>query len=109
MTWPEWVGDGVFKSAGNVRATSTATLLVPDFATGDALELAGQATYGTVLFQRRPRVDPLLQFPDPFPVQGRMSLRVETATRLVAFAGPRREVAGERVTSRSSVDDQAPV
>ena len=37
LTWTEYLGDGVFKSAGNVRATGTLTLLVPDMATGNAL------------------------------------------------------------------------
>jgi hypothetical protein len=108
LTWPEYVGDGVFKSAGNVRATGTATLLIPDFASGDALELVGQAAYETFLRQRRPRTDPLLRFRDPFPVQGRMTLRIEAARRLRRFAWPRQAAAGDRVTSQSAVGDQAP-
>jgi uncharacterized protein len=108
VRWPEWVGDGVFKSAGNIRATGTATLLVPDLAAGDALELAGRASYETLLFQRRPRTDPLLRLRDPFPIQGRMLLRVESARRLRGLAWPRRSSAGEQVTSCSALEEQAP-
>ena len=47
VSWPEFVGDGMFKSAGNVRGTSQASLLVLDLASGDAAELRGTATYRT--------------------------------------------------------------
>jgi len=109
LQWPEFVGDGVFKSAGNVRATKTTTLLVPDLATGDALELAGTAIYETLLFQRRPRTDPLLRLRDPFPVQGRMVLHIESAYLLRSFVWPRQATTGPRVTSCSSIDQQVPV
>lgn len=108
LRWTEFVGDGVFKSAGNVRATGTATLLVPDLASGDALELAGRAAYETLRFERRPRSAPLVRFRDPFPVQGRMTLQVEAAYRLRGLAWPRQPLDAERVTSRSEVHDQAP-
>ena len=109
LEWTELVGDGVFKSAGNVRATGTATLLVPDFDTGDALELVGRAGYETLRFERRPRQDPLLRFRDPYPVQGRMTLRLEAARRLRGLCWPRQPLREERVTSCSTVDDQAPL
>ncbi len=108
VCWTELVGDGVFKSAGNVRATGVASLLIADLDSGDALELAGRGTYETLRFERRPREDPLVRFREPFPTQGRMTLKVESATRLHGFAWPRTRIAGERVTSRSAVDDQAP-
>jgi hypothetical protein len=109
LSWPELVGDGVFKSAGNVRATGAASLLVPELDSGDALELHGTAEYQTLLTQRRPRTDPLVRFRDPFPVQGRMAMRVRAAYRLRGAAWPRQRVGGDRVTSCSSVDEQAPV
>jgi hypothetical protein len=55
LTWNEYVGDGVFKSAGNIRATGTMTLLVPDPDSGDGVELLGHATYGNLPIFRYPR------------------------------------------------------
>jgi hypothetical protein len=108
LCWTEFVGDGVFKSAGNIRATGSAALLVPDLASGAAVELAGRAAYETLRFDRRPRVDPLVRFRDPYPTQGRMTLQVDAAYRLRGFAWPCQPIQADRVTSSSEVYDQAP-
>lgn len=106
--WTEFVGDGVFKSAGNIRATGTATLLVLDLVTGDGLELAGRASYLNMLTRFRPRVEPLVRMTAPFPEQGRIELEIAAAYRLKALAHPRRKLDGYRVTSRDAPDEQAP-
>jgi hypothetical protein len=109
MTWPEFVGDGMFKSAGNVRATGTASLLVLDLQTGDAAELIGHGRYTTLRTSKQARVDALEHHRERFPVQGEIELDVRRAyrhTRLVT-ARHRLEKA-VRITSSSSPDDQAP-
>jgi hypothetical protein len=108
VAWTEYVGDGVFKSAGNVRATGIAALLVLDLAEGDGLELAGTASYENILTRFQPRMEPLVRFREPCPTQGRMALTVETAHRLRGAAHPRRPTAGNPVTSRDEPDEQAP-
>jgi hypothetical protein len=108
VSWTEYVGDGVFKSAGNVRATGIATLLVPDPVTGDAIEITGTGRYANTLERFRPRLDALVRMPEPFPEQGRLEIDVETAHLLTAFIHPRRRIDGRRVTSRDHVDVQAP-
>lgn len=110
VTWDEWVGGGVFKSAGNVRATAAATLCVLDLASGDALELVGHGAYETLRAEQRQRTDALLQLKKPFPVQGRMVLEVHEARRLVALVRPRHSVPRiKRITSRSTIQEQAPI
>lgn len=109
LTWPEYVGDGMFKSAGNVRATGAATLLAVDLASGDAAELWGRATYATVRREGAPREAGLLQDRDPFPVQGQMRLEVAGAARLTGMLHPRQRTATtERITSCSPIPEQAP-
>ncbi len=109
LTWPEYLGDGVFKSAGNVRATSAMTLLVPDLDTGDALELIGHGSYTNLRLMRGPRREPLVRDRDHFPVQGRMEVKLEQALRLRRFIVPRRRVEkASKITSRSHADEQAP-
>lgn len=108
VSWAEFVGDGVFKSAGNVRATGIATLLVPDLATGDAVELAGTAVYENVLTRFRPREDALVQHRERFPTQGLMTLRVRSVRRLGSFISARRRIEAESVTSRDHPEEQAP-
>lgn len=51
------MGDGIFKSAGNVRATGKFTLLVPDMESGDAVELVGAGKYTNTRPERRLRLD----------------------------------------------------
>ena len=75
LTWPEYVGDGVFKSAGNVRATGIMTLLVPDHDSGDGVELIGRGDYRNIRPERRQRIDALVQHREPVPNPGGDHLR----------------------------------
>jgi len=109
LAWTEFVGDGVFKSAGNVRATATMALLVPDFASGDGVVLVGRAEYVTNAAQRAPREDALVQHREEFPPQGAMTCTIARAERLRGLAHPRERIArAPRVTSRSTVPEQKP-
>jgi uncharacterized protein len=109
LSWPEYVGDGVFKSAGNVRATRKMTLLIPDFEGGDGVELVGRGDFTNERRDRTERKDPLVQFRDPFPIQGSMACEIRSAYRLRALLHPRRRIEKTlKVTSRSTVDEQAP-
>lgn len=108
LNWSEYVGDGVFKSAGNIRATGTATLLLPDLDTGDGLELVGRATYHNVRTGHKQRSDALEQHREAQPVQGVMTLEIDQALRLRALMAPRRRLEKTTITSRSRVDEQAP-
>jgi hypothetical protein len=109
LAWDEYVGDGMFKSAGNVRAGGCFTLLVLDLATGAAAELHGSAVYVTSRTAKEARTDGLEQHDERFPVQGRMTCQVEAAYRLDGLTHPRRRLAKRRrVTSRSSKSEQAP-
>jgi hypothetical protein len=109
LAWTEFVGDGVFKSAGNVRATGTMALLVPDLASGDGAVLFGRAEYVTDAAQRTQREDALVQHREEFPPQGRMTCTIAWAERLSGLAHPRERIArAPRVTSRSTVPEQKP-
>ncbi|MCU0504751.1 MAG: pyridoxamine 5'-phosphate oxidase family protein [Chloroflexi bacterium] len=108
VSWTEYVGDGVFKSAGNVRATGAATLVVLDLATGDAVEVVGSGRYVNTLERFRPRLDALVRMPEPFPEQGRLEIDVTSVRLLTGFIHPRRRLDARRVTSRDHVDVQAP-
>jgi hypothetical protein len=109
LTWPEYVGDGVFKSAGNVRATGIMTLLVPDHDSGDGVELVGRGDYRNIRPERRQRLDALVQHRDPFPIQGEITCEIIRAVRLRQLLHPRQRIERAiKVTSRSSVDEQAP-
>ncbi len=109
LTWPEFVGDGVFKSAGNVRATSRMTLLVVDIETGDGVELIGSGDYTNVRTQRNARVDALVQFRDHYPLQGTIICTVERALLLRGLTHPRTRIEKAlKVTSKSTIDEQSP-
>jgi hypothetical protein len=109
LAWPEYLGDGVFKSAGNVRATSRLTLLVLDLDTGDAAELIGRGTYTNLRPMRRPRGEALVRDRQAFPEQGRMVVELEEAVRLPGLIAPRRRIERAlKVTSQSSAAEQAP-
>lgn len=109
LSWPEYVGDGIFKSAGNVRATGTFTLLVPDSQSGDGVELVGVGRYTNTRPERKLRLDPLVQHREPFPVQGFIEGQVSEAFRLQCVLHPRRRIEKAlRITSRSTVNEQAP-
>jgi hypothetical protein len=109
LSWPEYVGDGVFKSAGNVRATGAFTLLVPELDSGDGVELVGEGKYTNLRPERRMRLDPLVQHKEPFPVQGVIESRLHSAYRLTGVLSPRRRLDKTlKVTSCSTIDEQAP-
>jgi uncharacterized protein len=109
LDWTEFVGDGVFKSAGNVRATGTMALLVPDLASGDGAVLLGRGEYVTDAGQRAQREDALVQHREEFPPQGRMGCTITRAERLPGLLHPRERIArAPRVTSRSTVPEQKP-
>jgi uncharacterized protein len=109
LSWPEYVGDGVFKSAGNVRATGAFTLLVPDLDSGDGVELVGEGKYTNLRPERKMRVDALVQHKEPFPVQGVIESRVHAAYRLTGVLSPRRRIdKALKITSCSAIDEQAP-
>jgi uncharacterized protein len=109
LSWEEYVGDGVFKGAGNLRATGRFTLLVPDIESGDGVELVGRGQYTNLRVGRHERLDPLVQDHESFPVQGRISCRIEKAFRLHSLLNARTRLsAATAITSSSSVDEQAP-
>jgi hypothetical protein len=109
LTWPEYIGDGVFKSAGNVRATGAVTLLVLDIASGDGVELTGRGDYVNVRTDREDRRDPLVRHAEPYPIQGVIQVSVERALRLRTVTHPRERIEKAlKVTSCSTVDEQAP-
>jgi hypothetical protein len=109
LSWPEYVGDGIFKSAGNVRATRKMTMLVVDLETGDAVELHGSGEYENLRSQRKQRSDALVKHRDPYPVQGQMRCRLEGAMRLrEALLGRQRIERAARITSKSDVAQQKP-
>jgi hypothetical protein len=109
LSWPEYLGDGVFKSAGNVRATNSVTLLVVDTESGDGVELIGRGDYANVRTDRQDRLDPLVRHQDPYPIQGAIRCDIERIDRVSGLMHPRRRIEkAEKVTSRSTVDEQAP-
>jgi hypothetical protein len=109
LEWDEYVGDGMLKSAGNVRATGSVTLLVLDIASGDAAEITGAGTYRTLRTLREARSEALEQHGEHYPIQGAMEMRITGARRIRSLVAARRRVdRALRITSRSSPDDQAP-
>ncbi|WP_322818670.1 pyridoxamine 5'-phosphate oxidase family protein [Tepidiforma sp.] len=109
LSWPEYVGDGIFKSAGNVRATGKFTLLVPDLESGDGVELVGAGKYTNTRPERKLRLDPLVQHREPFPMQGFIEGHVSDVFRLQRVLRPRRRIEKAlRITSCSAVGEQAP-
>jgi hypothetical protein len=108
LAWDEFVGDGVFKSAGNVRATGHLALLVVDPESGEGACLHGRGEYVTT-FTDPARESPLVQHREPYPRQGRMTCTIMRAERLHGLMQPRRRIERvERVTSRSTVPEQKP-
>lgn len=108
LKWNEYVGDGVFKSVGNIRANGVMTLLVPDLESGDGIELIGRATYRNLRTGRNQRLDALEQHREHLPVQGVMTFEISQALRLRALMPPRRRIEKATITSRSTVNEQAP-
>ena len=97
LTWTEYLGDGVFKSAGNIRATGSLTLLIPDLDDGDAVEISGQGRYQNLRSERHQRMDPLVQDQEPYPVQGVMVCEIQNAAKLrrVLHLSPQASEGGE--------------
>ncbi len=109
LVWSEFVGDGVFKSAGNIRSTGVMTVLIPDLTTGDGIELVGTATYRNIRSGRQQRSSPLEQHHEDFPVQGMMTCTIQRAIRLHQLMSPRQPVMSEgKITSCATIDVQAP-
>ncbi len=109
LNWPEYVGDGVFKSVGNARVTGHVTMLVVDFETGDAVELVGRGDYVNERVLRKERRDPLVQFKTSYPLQGRMDCQIERVNWVTGMFGMRQRIPKAlKVTSSSTPDDQAP-
>jgi hypothetical protein len=108
LAWTEYVGDGVFKSAGNIRATGTMSLLALDLASGDGVCLYGRGEYRNTRSDRK-REDALVQHREDHPQQGEMSCEIVRAERLRDLLHPRRRIDRvPRITSRSTVPDQKP-
>lgn len=109
LTWPELIGNGMFKSAGNVRATGTVAVLALDLDSGDAYELCGRGEYRTELRYGEPRESGLWISEQHFPTQGVMTIHVEEVTLLKGMILPRRRVEAEgKITACSPREDQAP-
>jgi hypothetical protein len=109
LRWPELIGNGMFKSAGNVRATGVVSLLALDLATGDAYEFSGRGEYRTELRYEQPRESGLWPSEFNFPTQGVMTVQVEEIALLRSLILPRRRVEGqEKVTACSPVEEQVP-
>ncbi len=109
LTWTEYVGDGMLKSAGNIRTNGIATLLLLDLDSGDAFELAGRAEYTTILRNKRPREEGLERHKEDFPTQGAMTLHVESVSSLRSLIRPRRRVGtAPKITSCSELEEQMP-
>ena len=109
LRWIELIGNGTFRSAGNVRATGWISVVALDLATGDAYELSGQGQYETRLRYDAPRESGLWSAEEDFPVQGVMTVDVREVARLRRLIAPRRRLeAVEKITSCSPVQDQVP-
>jgi uncharacterized protein len=109
LSWPEFVGDGIFKSAGNIRATNKMTLLIPDFESGDGIEITGQCEYQNLRSDKKEREDPLVKHKEDFPVQGVMNCINIQAHKLTGLLNPRiRLEKAIRITSKMPAWEQAP-
>lgn len=109
LEWIELIGNGSFRSAGNVRATGTVSVVALDLASGDAYELCGPARYSTRLRYATPRERALWPAEEDFPVQGVMTVQVEQVSLLRRLIAPRRRLVDvEKITSCSPVEEQVP-
>jgi len=109
LSWPELIGNGMFKSAGNVRATGTVSVLALDLESGDGYELCGRGEYRTELRYDEPRERGLWLSDQHFPTQGVMTVQVQEAALLKDMILPRRRVEGaSKITACSPVEDQVP-
>jgi len=109
LSWDEYIGDGMLKSGGNVRACPELALLVIDLDTGDAAQLNGRGVFTVTLREKRPRTDGLMQVRNPYPVQAQMAVELTSAQRLERLILPRRKIEKlDRLTCADTTDDQAP-
>jgi hypothetical protein len=109
LEWIELIGNGFFRSAGNVRATGSIAVIALDLASGDAYELTGSARYTTRLRYATPRERALWPAEEDFPVQGVMKMQIEQVSWLRRLIAPRRRLANvDKITSCSPVEDQVP-
>jgi len=109
LTWPELIGNGMFKSAGNVRATGTVSVLALNLESGDAYELSGRGKYRTEMRYAQPRDQGLWPSDQDFPTQGVMKVQVESVALLHGMILPRRRIDhDEKVTACSPIEDQVP-
>lgn len=109
LSWNEYVGDGIFKSAGNIRSTGIFSLLVLHHPSGDGVLLQGQAGYTNLRSDRRMHAGPRRQYQEPFPVQGEVCSTIESALYLSRLTHPRLQLQrSPTVTALSSPREQAP-
>jgi hypothetical protein len=109
LSWDEYVGDGVFSSAGNIRATGIFSLLVLNHPSGDAIGFHGQAEYINLRSDRRPQFGLRVQYKEPYPVQGDIQCKIESVYLLHRLTHPRLRIESvPRVTSLSTPREQAP-
>jgi hypothetical protein len=109
LSWDEYIGDGMLKSGGNVRACSELALLLIDLDTGDAAQLNGRGVFTVTLREKRPRTDGLMQVRDPYPVQAQMAVELTSAQRLRGLILPRVKIEKTtRLTCADTTDEQAP-
>ena len=109
LSWPELIGNGMFKSAGNVRATGVVSVVALDLASGDAYELSGRGEYRTELRYAEPRDKGLWPSEFDFPTQGVMTVQVTEITLLQSLIRPRQRVESiDKVTACSPAEDQVP-
>jgi len=109
LSWKEYVGDGLFTSAGNIRSTGIFSLLVLNHPSGDAIGFQGRAEYINLRSDRRPQLGPRVQYKEPYPVQGEIQCNIESVHLLHRLTHPRLRIElSPRVTSLSTPREQAP-
>jgi hypothetical protein len=109
ISWTEYLGDGMFVSAGNLRSGGLFALLVLDITTGNGVVLHGEANYTNLRGSRHERVDALIQDTEPFAVQGKTAGTVKSVILLKDLCHPRQKVDKiVRITACSTTDEQQP-
>ena len=109
LSWTELIGNGMFKSAGNVRATGTVSVLALDLESGDGYELCGRGEYHTEMRYEEPRESGLWITEQDFPTQGVMTVQVQEVALLRRMILPRRRLDSDtKVTACSPREDQVP-
>jgi hypothetical protein len=108
IQWTDYLGDGMFMSAGNIRATGKFKLIAFDLETGDGVEVACiEGGYQNLRPSRKERVESLIQSEEPFEVQGKMGGTVEAVYVLHQLCHPRQHIAKKQpVTSCTPVEEQ---